>query len=140
MTLSAFKQRIHAGTVLRCVENTYIPRRAGMLATITKPGVNVFSAEMDGKSYRMEFPTRARDVVSASADQVTYKIGRDEHTVTWEIVPASACVKCGVAAILPADGPRLCTYCATTQYAAQLASQDRLFEPAPTQMPGQLAF
>jgi hypothetical protein len=56
-------------------------------------------------------------------------------------MPTTHCTECGTATMAPDDAPRLCTYCATTRYAAQLAGQGeavRLFTPAPAQMPGQM--
>jgi hypothetical protein len=122
--LQPFKQRLQVGTVLRCVENTYSLShgidRSGKLATITKTGVNVFSAEMDGKTYGMSFPVRKSDVIAESEDRVTYKVGRGEHTVTWEIVP-----------------PNYCAECAEKRCEGEAMA---LFTPAPNQLPGQLSF
>lgn len=89
--LEAFKARVQVGTVLRCVENTYSRdvhgvNRAGLLATITGPGVNVMGATADGKPWRWEWPSRLRDVIEVTGNRITYKIGRGEHTATWEIV------------------------------------------------------
>lgn len=90
--LAAFKARIQAGTTLVCVENTYSAAhgfdRSGLVATIVKAGKNVHDATMNGKTYRMSMPTRASDVVALSEDTITYKVGRDDHTVTWRIVLA----------------------------------------------------
>jgi hypothetical protein len=117
MRLDDFKRNVHTGTLLRCVGNTYIPDRAGKLATITRAGVGVCDAVMDGKPYRMEWPKRVRDIVSVDPLRITYRIGRDDHTVTWEIVTEPP-----VAAPLERYEPM------------------RLFQPAPNQIPGQLGF
>lgn len=132
MNPSVFKRHLAVGTVLRCVENTYSIThgidRSGKLATITKTGTNVFSATMDGKPYRMELPRRAYDVVSVSDERITYRIGRDDHTVTWEIVSPAQLMVADDGAIV--EAPRIA--------AMERHEAMRLFAPAPNQIPGQL--
>lgn len=149
-TTKTFRERLHVGTVLRCVENTYSMQthgvdRSGKLATITKVGVNVFSAEMDGKPYRMTFPARKSDVVSVSDDRITHKIGRGDHTVTWEIVPVPSgdavlmdCAECGQSRLCDPYDDR-CGPCVEQDREPQ-GEPVRLFAPAPAQLDGQLSF
>lgn len=83
-TLDTFKRSIRAGDVLVCIENTYIPSRAGQRLHITKAGPTVCFGDMDGKGYRLEWPKRVSDVLEISETRITYRIGRGEHTVTYE--------------------------------------------------------
>lgn len=81
--LTAFKQSVKAGDVLRCVENTYVPHRVGQRLHITKAGPTVCQGEMDGQGFRLEWPKRVSDVLEATETSITYRIGRGDHTATW---------------------------------------------------------
>lgn len=67
---------------LECVENTYIPRQNGHRRIVGRVGKTSYACTVDGKAFRGTIPTRVRDVVAISDDEITHKIGRDGHTVT----------------------------------------------------------
>lgn len=78
--------------VLTTVENTYQPRLNGKRRTITKLGKSYFEGAMlddvddrlkAGAPFRGHVPTRAADVVAISDTEITLRIGRDDHTVTY---------------------------------------------------------
>jgi hypothetical protein len=84
--LSAVAERLVVGTRLECLENTYIPSRAGAILTITRQGKRVFDGELGGKTYRMELKPRLRML---DANTFTHPVGRVngiEHSVTWRIL------------------------------------------------------
>jgi hypothetical protein len=78
--------------VLTTVENTFQPRLNGKRRKITKLGKTFFDGVMiddvderlkAGGAFYGRIPTRASDVVAISDTEITLKIGRDEHTVTY---------------------------------------------------------
>jgi hypothetical protein len=65
------------GTVLECVENTYIPKLNGTRRKLTRVGKAVaegvsLDAACEGKLFRMYLPTRVCDVLAVSDDEFTY--------------------------------------------------------------------
>lgn len=69
------------GEAVVCVENTYIPDRAGTVFEVTRVGKTVY--DVSDRKFRGTFPTRVSDVVSVDSERATWKIGRDNHTVTY---------------------------------------------------------
>jgi hypothetical protein len=68
------------GTVLGCVEDSYIPAQAGSRRRVGRLGRAFAEVEMLGEKgrrtrYRMVVPRRARDVLSIDGDGATYPIG-----------------------------------------------------------------
>lgn len=84
-TLEKVRALFVPGETVECVENTYIPDRAGRRFVIGTVGKSVWSPSGEG-NYRGSFPTRAGDVVSVDETSATWKIGRGEHTVTYRRV------------------------------------------------------
>jgi len=87
-TIDRVRAILAADTVVRTVENTYRPVLNGTRRRIEKCGATVFTYEvLDGKQVgergRSEFP-KARDVVEVTDERVTWRLGRDDHTVTFE--------------------------------------------------------
>jgi len=87
--ITAVAERLTPGTAMVCLENTYIPHRAGMVLVIDRQGKRAFDAHLEGepeRSFRLELRPGLRML-----DQDTYRapIGRDDHTATWRILPAT---------------------------------------------------
>lgn len=100
-SLAAFRDRLTTGTRLRCIENTYIPHRAGLEAIVTKPGKSTVRLQATtstgnieaGGTCWMSPPTRVRDVLAMTEDAITYLIDpatRGDHKATWRILPAES--------------------------------------------------
>lgn len=79
------------GTVLECVQNTYIPAQDGSRRRVEKLGRDFADVELlgveDRRPYRMVVPRRVRDVLSVDGREATYLLGErpDQlrgHTVT----------------------------------------------------------
>ena len=88
-TLDQVRALFEDGAVVECVENTYRPELNGTRRRIDKLGKSYADCTpLDGPDagkscgFRMALPTRARDVLAVSADAVTFRLGRDDHTVT----------------------------------------------------------
>lgn len=80
--IAAFWARAEVGTQMECVENTYIPSRAGLQVTVTRPGKTTIGC---GRGYNINPPKRVSDVVALTEDSITYKLAhREGHTVTWK--------------------------------------------------------
>lgn len=80
------------GELVTCVENTYIPSRKGLILCLDRVGKSVADAtavntrgsiNAGERGYRVNLPTRVRDVVALNDHTVTYKIGVGDHTVTY---------------------------------------------------------
>jgi hypothetical protein len=76
--------------VVECLENTYIPGREGLRLKLRKVGRTVVvgiqeNGDRAGEPFHLTFPKRVRDVVDVTNSQVTYRIGRKDHTVTYRI-------------------------------------------------------
>jgi len=84
------------GTVLECVENTYIPKLSGTKRKLTKVGKSVaqwVSLDGDGKGnlFYMTLPTRVCDVLAVSGDEFTYRLDESlerpkGHTTTLRVL------------------------------------------------------
>lgn len=76
------------GDVLEQVSNTYIPSLDGSRRRVDHVGRSFYDSTMlDGplagtSAYRGRIPTRAGDLIDVGDEQITTKIGRDEHTIT----------------------------------------------------------
>jgi len=88
-SIAAFYERMTVGAVVECLENTYIPSRAGMRGTVSRPGKTSIGLAFTGvNGYRMSRPQRVSDVLELTEDTITYRMAeREGHTVTWRIVP-----------------------------------------------------
>jgi len=81
------------GEQVECVDNTY-HRSGGRMDYIGRVwvvgtvGKTVWSPDGD-ENFRGTFPTRASDVLSVDADSATWRIGREDHTVTYRRVRTS---------------------------------------------------
>lgn len=79
-----------------CTANTYREGAVGSRIRVDRVGksfVDGFDHDHPGGrrgAWRVTRPTRVRDVVSVDGRSITYKIGQDEHTATWEIVPCGS--------------------------------------------------
>lgn len=86
-SIAAFRDRLTAGARVKCLENTYIPERAGLVATVATPGKTSIRLDAAGATSWMNFPARVRDVVALTRNTITYRIEhRGENTCTWEIL------------------------------------------------------
>jgi len=96
-TIERVRALLPVGATIVCVENTYIPRHNGTTRRLTAGGVGwreceILTGQDAGKrGFRMNLPTRARDVLAIGDRSVTYRIapGRDE-TVTLEVLSRGA--------------------------------------------------
>jgi hypothetical protein len=78
------------GGTVECVANTYfaacgLEARALKTWRIAKVGKTVWSPTGD-EAWRGTFPKRASDVVHVDETTATWRIGRDDHTVTYRKV------------------------------------------------------
>lgn len=74
------------GAEVECVENTYIPKRNGQRWTVGAVGKS-FWRPTGGDNFYGNIPTKAGDVIAVDAGvSATWKIGRDDHTVTYRRV------------------------------------------------------
>ena len=83
-TLASWKRGTKAGDVLLCVENTYRPEINGTRRYLNQVGPSVVVCtleDQESRNYRMEWP-KASDVLSVTDEEITYKIGIGDHTVT----------------------------------------------------------
>lgn len=91
-TLEEVRQLFPIGAVIECVENTYRPELNGSrrrVSAVRKSSldVEVLSGHDAGKpGFVMALPARAGDVLSRSANTVTFRIGRGEHTCTFRVI------------------------------------------------------
>lgn len=87
-SIDAFYARMTVGTVVECLENTYIKARVGVRGTVSQPGKTAISLKAAGvDGYRMSLPERVSDVLELTEDTIRYKLAsREGHTVTWRIV------------------------------------------------------
>jgi hypothetical protein len=79
------------GHLIETVENTYRPELNGMRSRVEKVGRTVIDIRpIDGphagKRFRGTMPKRASDVIAANDHTATFRIGRDDHTVTYRKV------------------------------------------------------
>jgi hypothetical protein len=89
--LAAVRDLFPEGSTIECVQNSYIPRRAGCRLVVTKAGATYREGLLDGsEQFRLRLPARARDIMAFSPDErcITYLIGREMHTATWREVEA----------------------------------------------------
>lgn len=86
----AWFDQLKYGAVIECQGNTYRLAMGtdltGKRAMVKRPGKSSIGLEMDGKPFAMRPPTKVSDVTELTADSVTYKVGRGEHTTTWKLV------------------------------------------------------
>jgi hypothetical protein len=94
---------------VECVENTYRPELNGTRRRVTRVqkqrlGVEVLTGPGAGKPFDLVLPSRAGDVLALTSEQVTFRLGREEHTVTYRVLrqeraqprtTPSECVACG---------------------------------------------
>lgn len=80
-TLDKVRALFNPGGVVMCVENTYIPDRNGTRYGVIKVGKSVWTPDEPG--FRGTFPARARDVLHVDETSATWRIGLDDHTVTY---------------------------------------------------------
>lgn len=78
------------GEQVECVENTYFrshgrEEKALRTWTVETVGKTVWSPAGD-EAWRGTFPTRARDVLHVDEASATWRIGREDHTVTYRKV------------------------------------------------------
>lgn len=87
-SIAAFYERMGVGAQVECIENTYIPSRAGIVGTVLRPGKTSLDLEVAGvRGYQMSTPRRVSDVLEMTDDTIKYNLeSRDGHTVTWRIV------------------------------------------------------
>lgn len=90
--IRAFFEQLKYGTVIECQGNSYRLEMGtdltGYRAMVTRPGKTSISLRGmgDDKPFHMSPPSRAGDVLAITADSITYKVGRGEHTTTWKLV------------------------------------------------------
>lgn len=75
------------GTVLVTVRNTYRPELDGTRRRVRSLGRTVYSCDIldgptAGRAFRGVLPARARDVLAVDTSEVTFRLGRGDHTVT----------------------------------------------------------
>lgn len=87
-SIDAFYERWTTGTVVECVENTYIPGRAGVRGAVWRPGKTSIGLAFAGEQgHRVSLPQRVSDVLELTEDAIKYRLPlREGHTVTWRIV------------------------------------------------------
>jgi hypothetical protein len=70
-TLDRLRARLTVGTVMECVENTYIPDRAGGTITFTRVGKSTAEATWSQREgvYGVSLPVRVRDVTWLDAER-----------------------------------------------------------------------
>ena len=86
-TIDAFWARAKFGTRLTCLANTYNRYAPGKTGTVARPGKTAIAIRTDdGHLFWINPPRNVRDVVALDGDTITYRIGRDHHTATWQIV------------------------------------------------------
>lgn len=90
--LDAVRALFVEGEQVKCVDNTYHTERGfldyiGRVWTVGRVGKTVWYP-IDEGNFRGTFPDRASDVLSVSDSSATWRIGRDDHTVTYERVAA----------------------------------------------------
>lgn len=85
MTLSEFKKKVKAGDEPLCVKNTYRPELDGTTRKLTKVGPSVMLGTFEGTPFRTEWP-KASDVLEVTETRITFRLGRDDHTITLERV------------------------------------------------------
>lgn len=82
--------RLTVGAVIECQGNSYRLSMGtdltGKRATVSKAGKTSIELTMDGAPFQMRPPARVGDITALTADSITYKVGRGEHTTTWKLV------------------------------------------------------
>lgn len=97
-TLELLRARLTPGAVLLCVENTYLPVRAGTTRTVTELKTRCARVTWrDGKPGEMALPMRAMDVTWIDPDTVRWPLdptGKTRclagHTVTFRLPGATS--------------------------------------------------
>jgi hypothetical protein len=93
--IEEFTSQLTTGTVLQRGVNTYWQASStpheGHRYIITRAGKTTISlsACAGGKAFHLDLPRRLGDVLAVDRDEITYRIGRGEHTATWRIVTES---------------------------------------------------
>lgn len=90
-TLDRVRALFVEGGRIECVDNTYHRERGkteyiGKVWEVGKVGKTVWEPLGD-KRFRGTFPSRAGDVLAVDETEATWKIGRDDHTVTYRRLP-----------------------------------------------------
>lgn len=95
--VSEVREFFAGAETVECVENTYIPTRAGLRLRLTKVGRSVAAGVQlngadAGEPFRLVLPTRVGDVVSVDPSSATYILDRKlerlkGHTVTYRLLP-----------------------------------------------------
>ncbi len=90
-TLEQVRALFPIGAEVECVENTYRPELNGTRRRITRVqkqrlGVEVLTGPGVGRPFDVVLPARARDVLELTGEQVRFRLGRGEHTVTYRVL------------------------------------------------------
>ncbi len=90
-TLDQVRALFPLGAEVECVENTYRPECNGTRRRITRVqkqrlGAEVLTGPGVGRPFDMVLPVRARDVLELTGEQVRFRLGRGEHTVTYRVL------------------------------------------------------
>jgi hypothetical protein len=87
-TIDKVRELFEEGGTVTCIENTYRTELNGSTRRIDKLGKSyadctpLTGPDVGKGGFYMALPTRAKDVVAVTDTEATWKIGRDEHTVT----------------------------------------------------------
>lgn len=87
--IAAVAERLTPGTRLVCLENTYLPHRAGAVLVIDQQGKRVFRGHLENEpegTFHLELRPGLRMV---DADTYRAPIGRDDHAASWRILGAA---------------------------------------------------
>jgi hypothetical protein len=93
--IEEFTSQLTTKTVLQRGANTYWQASStphdGERYIITRAGKTTISLSAcgGGKTFHLDLPSRVGDVLAVDRDEITYRIGRGEHTATWRIVTES---------------------------------------------------
>ena len=83
---SEFWAKCEPGSRLICRSNTYRAASVGLMREVVKLQKNSLALHGEsGKTSWIFFPHQ-RDVLSIDGNTITYRIGIEDHTATWERV------------------------------------------------------
>ena len=89
MRLTELRSRIHVGTRITCIQNTYNPKLANSVRVVEKVQRNGYWFRVDGKRVFGSLPERASQIVDSTGDTLTFRLFPKDpdssHTVTIRI-------------------------------------------------------
>lgn len=94
--VALFRDQLRPGVRMRCARNERVPARVGLRVVVgDKIGMWSFPVIVEGdpsdrvdpgSTYWLRFPDRARDLIEATPQRITYWVAPDQ-LVEWEIIP-----------------------------------------------------